>query len=90
LSSGTLLHTVTLKNGSQVLIRRAEPEDFRILFPIFKSLSDDTMFRRFLRSQETLTEADAEEMLQLDDNSVTSLIAILQKDRNDQAIGEAR
>jgi len=90
LPSGTLPHTMTLKNGSQVLIRRAEHEDFRILFSMFSSLSDDTMFRRFLRSQKTLTEADAKEMLQLDDKNVTSLIAILQKNHNDQAIGEAR
>jgi acetyltransferase len=48
------------------------------------------MFRRFLRSQRALTEADAEEMLRLDDKNVTSLIAILQKDHNEQAIGEAR
>jgi acetyltransferase len=88
--SGTLPDTVTLKNGAQVLIRRAEPEDFRMLFSMFSSLSDDTMFRRFLRSQKTLTEADAEEMLQLDDKNVTSLVAILQKNHNDQAIGEAR
>ena len=89
-SNGAFPHTVTLKNGSQVLIRRAEPEDSRMLFSMFCSLSDDTMFRRFLRSQRALTEADAEEMLRLDDKNVTSLIAILQKDHNEQAIGEAR
>lgn len=92
MSNGAFPHTVTLKNGSQVLIRRAEPEDSRMLFSMFCSLSDDTMFRRFrfLRSQRALTEADAEEMLRLDDKNVTSLIAILQKDHNEQAIGEAR
>jgi len=88
--AGGFPHIVTLKNGSEVLIRRAESEDFRMLFSMFSSLSDDTMFRRFLRSQKTLTEADAEEMLRLNDKNVTSLIAILQKDHNEQAIGEAR
>jgi acetyltransferase len=61
-----------------------------MLFSMFSSLSDDTMFRRFLRSQKALTEADAEEMLRLNDKDVTSLIAILQKDHKEQAIGEAR
>jgi acetyltransferase len=89
-SSGAFPHAVTLKNESQVLIRRTEPEDFRMLFSMFSSLSDDTMFRRFLRSQKALTEADAEEMLRLNDKNVTSLIATLQMNHEEQAIGEAR
>jgi len=68
--SGELPHKITLKNGLEVLIRRAGPEDFQILFSMFSSLSDDTMFRRFLRSQKALTEANAGEMLQLDDTNV--------------------
>jgi len=83
-------HTVTLKDGSKVLIRRAGPEDFQMLFSMFTSLSDDTMFSRFLRSQKKLSKRDAEEMLRLDDPNVTSLIAILMKDHEEQAIGEAR
>lgn len=89
-TSGALTHMVILKNGSEVLIRRAGPEDFRMLFSMFSSLSDDTMFRRFLRSQKALTEADAQEMLRLDDGNVTSLIAVVQKDHTEQAVGEAR
>jgi acetyltransferase len=89
-TSGALTHMATLKNGSEVLIRRAGPEDFRMLFSMFSSLSDDTMFRRFLRSQKALTEADAHEMLRLDDGNVTSLIAVARKDHTEQAIGEAR
>ena len=83
-------HTVTLKDGSQVLIRRAGPEDFQTLFGMFRSLSDDAMFRRFLRSQKNLTKSDAEDMLRLDDPNVTSLIAIVVKDHTEQAVGEAR
>ena len=90
LTSGALPHTVTLKNGSEVLIRKAGPEDFRILFSMFNSLSDDTMFRRFLRSQKVLAEADAQEMLRLDDGNVTSLIAVVRSDHAEQAVGEAR
>lgn len=56
---------------------------------MFSSLSDDTMFRRFLRSQKALTEADAQEMLRLDDRDVNSLIAIVRKDHTEQAVGEA-
>jgi len=82
-------HTVTLKDGSKVLIRRAGPEDFKMLFRMFSVLSDDTMFRRFLRSQKNLTREDAEEMLRLDDADVTSLVATL-KDHVEQAVGEAR
>jgi acetyltransferase len=89
-TSGALPHMVTLKNGSEVLIRRAEPEDSRMLFSMFSSVSDDTMFRRFLRSQKALTEADAQEMLRLDDRDVTSLTAIVRKDHTEQAVGEAR
>jgi len=89
-SNGAFPHTVTLKNGSKILIRRAEPEDFRMLFSMFSSLSEDTMFWRFLRTQKALTEADGEEMLRLEDRNVTSLIAVLQRDHSEQAIGEAR
>jgi len=88
--SGAPPHIITLKNGSEVLIRRAGPEDSRMLFLMFSSVSDDTMFRRFLRSQKALTEADAREMLRLDDANVTSLIAIIRKDHTEQAVGEAR
>jgi len=87
---GAFPHAVTLKDGSKVLIRRAGPEDFQMLFSMFSSLSDDTMFRRFLRSQKKLTKTDAEEMLRLDDRNVTSLIAVLAKDHREQAVGEAR
>ena len=83
-------HTVTLKDGSKVLIRRAGPEDFKMFFRMFSVLSDDTMFRRFLRSQKNLTREDAEEMLRLDDADVTSLIATVAKDNVEQAVGEAR
>jgi acetyltransferase len=89
-NGGELSHKVTLKNGSEVLIRKAGPEDFRMLFSMFRSLSDDTMFRRFLRSQKALTEASAHEMLQLDDRNVTSLIAVVRKDHAELAVGEAR
>lgn len=83
-------HMARLKDGSMVLIRRASPEDFQTLFSMFTSLSDDTMFRRFLRSHRRLTKTDAEEMLRLDDRNVTSLIAIVAEDRREQAVGEAR
>jgi len=83
-------HLATLKDSSRVVIRRAGPEDFRILFSMFSALSADTMFRRFLRSQKKLTEADVEEMLRLDDKNVTSLIAVSVKDGKEQAVGEAR
>lgn len=85
-----LPHVVLLKDGSSVLIRRSEPEDFDALFRMFNSLSGDAMFRRFLRSQKRLTKGDAEEMLRVDDRSVTSLIAILLRDHEGQAMGEAR
>ena len=88
--NGTFPHMVTLKDGSRVLIRRAKPEDFQMLFLMFSSLSADTMFRRFLRSQKRLSQEDVREMLGLDDRSVTSLIAILQRDHEEQAVGEAR
>ena len=88
-SNDRLPHTVALKDGSKVLIRRAGPEDFKMLFRMFSALSDDTMFRRFLRSQKNLTREDAEEMLRLDDADVTSLVATV-KDHEEQAVGEAR
>ena len=89
-TSDALRHKVTLNNGLEVLIRGAVLEDFRTLFSMFSSLSDDTVFRRFLRSQKALTEADAREMLRLDDRNVTSLIAVVQRDRPEQAVGESR
>lgn len=88
--SNAFPHIVTVKDGLRVLIRRAGPGDFQTLFAMFRSLSDDTMFRRFLRSQKNLTKSDAEEMLRLDDPNVASLMAILLKDHREQAIGEAR
>jgi len=88
-SNGTFPHTVTLKDGSRVLIRRAEPEDFQMLFSMFSSLSADTMFRRFLRSQKRLSQEDVREMLRFEDRSVTSLIAIMQRDHEEQGVGQA-
>ena len=82
-------HTVTLKDDSKVLIRRAGPEDFQMLCSMFTSLADETMFSR-LRSQKELGKRDGEEILRLDEPNVTSLIAILMKDHEDHAIGEAR
>jgi acetyltransferase len=89
-SNDVFPHAVTLKDGSKALIRRTRPEDFQMLFSMFSLLSTATMFRRFLRSQKDLSEQDAREILRLDDRSVTSLVAIVRKDHDETAIGEAR
>lgn len=56
-------HTVTLKDDSKVLIRSAGPEDFQMLFSMFTSLSDETIFSRFQRSQNRLGKREAETAL---------------------------
>ena len=89
-SSQALPHLVRLKDGTEVLIRKAEPEDFRILYLMFNSFSAETMFRRFLMSNTRLEAGDVQEMLRLEDTNVTSLIAVLHSDGKEQAVGEAR
>ena len=83
-------HRVTLKDGSEILVRKTQPEDSRLLFLMFNSLTPDTMFRRFLMSPRRLTVADIEDLLGLSEGNVTSLIAILREGDKEQAVGEAR
>ena len=87
-SGPTLPHLVKLKDGIEVLIRKAEPEDSRMLYLMFKSLSVVTVFRRFLMPNLRLEAADMQKMLE--DPSVTSLIATIRRDGKEQAVAEAR
>ena len=84
-----LPHPVKLKDGTMVLIRKAGPEDFPMLYLMFSSLSVETMFRRFRMSNTGLEARDVQEILRLEDPNVTSLIAIVRKDGKEQAGGEA-
>ena len=86
----TLPHIVTLKDGTEALIRKAGSEDFQMLYRMFNSFSVETMFRRFLMSHTGLEARDVQEMLRLGDSNVTSLIAVVHEDGKEKAVGEAR
>ena len=59
-----LPHFAQLKDGSEVLIRKAGPEDSRMLYLMFKSLSVESASRRFLMPNPRLETADMQKMLE--------------------------
>ena len=77
---------VTLRDGTEVTIRAIVPEDAPLLQELFRRLSPESVFLRFLTRLKELSQTQAERLANVDYESKMALVAALGPD----LIGVAR
>jgi acetyltransferase len=70
---------VTLKDGTEVLIRKIEPEDGPKLIEMFDHLSDETKYTRFMKFRKSIEEDELEPFL-VSDNKNFAIVAEVNND----------
>jgi len=80
--------SVTLRDGSTVLIRPIEPEDRDVLASGFARLSEESRYTRFLAPMKRLTPAMLTYLTEVDHHDHEALVAF--DDRSGDGVGVAR
>ncbi|MFZ7113152.1 MAG: GNAT family N-acetyltransferase [Desulfatiglandales bacterium] len=70
-------HRVTLKDGTQVLIRPIKPTDEPLLQDFFYSQSEETIYRRYFRAVKAMPHAKAQTLVNLDYHNRMAFVATL-------------
>jgi acetyltransferase len=81
-----LSETVTLRDGTEVIIRPIRPEDARRLQATFHRLSPETVFYRFLGQPRDLPDEQAHRLSNVDYDSHMAFVAVI----GDDIVGVAR
>jgi acetyltransferase len=81
---------VTLKDGTQVIIRPIRPEDADHLQDTFDHLSMETIYLRFLSFRKELPDEEARYLATVDYDKRMAFVGVCQKDGRDIVIGVAR
>lgn len=81
---------VTLKDGTQVVIRPIQPDDAAHLQDTFNHLSMETIYQRFHSFKKELLDEEARYLATVDYKSRMAFVATCQKDDRDIIIGVAR
>ena len=81
---------VTIKDGSQVLLRPIVPEDAPLLQEGFKRLSPQSIYYRFLETARELSDAQARTLANVDYQKRMALVGTIQEDGHERIIVVAR
>ena len=81
---------VTLKDGTQVVIRPIRPDDAEELQAAFQRLSMESIYLRFLSVKKELTDAEAKQLATVDYTSRMAFVAICAENGRENVIGVAR
>jgi GNAT superfamily N-acetyltransferase len=81
-------HQLTLRDGSEVVVRPIRPDDKQALLDGFSRLSPESVYRRFLTPIETLGPSQLRYLTEVDHHEHEALIAFEARTRN--AIGVGR
>jgi acetyltransferase len=82
--------TVSLKDGTQVIIRPIRPDDAEHLQDTFDHLSMETIYLRFLSFKKELPDEEARYLATVDYTSRMAFVAECQKKGRDIVVGVAR
>lgn len=75
-----------LKNGQEVTIRAIRPEDKVRIAEAFKSLEPESIYTRFFRFKQELTEAELQQVTEVDFETTVALVVTLPADELREAI----
>jgi acetyltransferase len=81
---------LTLKNGRKVFLRPLLQTDENLIVDLFKKLSSDSIYLRFLRPLNALPEDLLFQLTHIDYNNKFALVAVIQEDGKDSIIAVAR
>ena len=71
---------VTLRDGTEVIVRAIVPEDAPLLQELFRRLSPESVFLRFLTRLKELSQTQAERLANVDYQTQMALVATLGPD----------
>jgi RimJ/RimL family protein N-acetyltransferase len=69
-------HTITLRDGSELVLRPVGPQDQKLLAGLVDALSDETSYRRFLGPKSRLTKAELRYLTDVDHRDHDALLAL--------------
>ncbi len=85
-----LVHTLTLRDGTRVIVRPIRPEDRQIEREFVQKLSDESKHFRFMSALRELSEAMLSRFTQIDYDRAMALIAVVCENGLETEIGVAR
>jgi acetyltransferase len=89
-SAPSTRHTASLRDGTQVVIRPVVPEDAPRLQDLYRRLSPESIYYRFLSQATELSLAQAERLANVDYGARMAFVAVCGADDEDPLIGVAR
>jgi len=81
---------LTLKDGTQIVIRPIRPDDAEDLQATFQRLSMESIYLRFLSFKKELADEEARSLATVDYTSRMAFVAICKEDERDIVVGVAR
>jgi RimJ/RimL family protein N-acetyltransferase len=81
--------TVTLKNGTKVMIRPARAADAGALQTLFHRLSEDDVYTRFFRRLHALSYRDLQTLCNVNHNTEVAFLGVTGPRENEEIIGSA-
>jgi acetyltransferase len=82
--------SLTLKDGTQVIIRPIQPDDADLLQATFKRLSMESIYLRFLSYKKELPDEEARQLATVDYTSRMAFVAVTKENGEDFIVGVAR
>ena len=84
------LETVTLKDGTQVIIRPIHPDDAEDLQATFQRLSIESIYLRFLSFKKELPDEEARYLATVDYTTRMAFVAIATENNREIVVGVSR
>jgi acyl-CoA hydrolase/GNAT superfamily N-acetyltransferase len=81
---------VTLRDGTEVLLRPIKPTDERLEQELLYSLSDQSVYRRFFASTSSFPHEKVQYYTTVDYDTQMAIVAIAEKDGQEQMVGVGR
>ena len=80
----------TLRDQRRVAIRAILPDDKGLIIDGLEKVSAESIYRRFLAIRKEITAEGLKKVTEVDFVNVVALVAVLEKDGNDQIVGGGR
>ena len=82
--------SITLKDGTKIIIRPIRPDDADDLQAAFQRLSMESIYLRFLSFKKELSDEEARQLATLDYSSRMAFVAIIQENGQEMVVGVSR
>ncbi|PKN18107.1 MAG: GNAT family N-acetyltransferase [Deltaproteobacteria bacterium HGW-Deltaproteobacteria-6] len=80
----------SLRDGLEIKIRPIKPSDEDMMRRLFYNFSDESKYFRYFASKPVMPHKEMQSYVSIDYETILSVVAIVEKGRNERIIGEAR